>query len=831
MSDSVQNQQEGSLGAITSSNLRVWIGMGLLSLGGYLFEIEAKLQLPLLLAYVTLIVGLQIIVPVRWQRYMHVLFSVVAMVYLFGWQVALGVCLFLFILCLLYLSNWNTKVMSGMVGLMLCSLVGIRVGVYESELAVDVATVLGILLMFRVVIMMYDRSANNLKLSALEFWNYLLIMPNLLIVIFPIIDTKMFSRSYKANTLALEKGFLWVARGLYYLLLYRMIYYYMLPDQSEVSDAFGFVWYCVLSYLLVYRLIGLFYISAGLMCLFGYDLPKVFKNMFFADGFNDLWRRLNVYWKDFILKIFYLPLYFRLRGRLKNPVFILFVLIFVVNWFLHGYQWFWILGTFPIRDTDIIFWTLFGVLLGINAVVEKARKGREERSFVIQGARVGFMFMFMSLFWTFWASSSVREYQQFALAANGLSLSFVLVLCAFIVVIGLGSGLIKWIMRQKAIESRYHLIARKDQVRVIPWVVLFFVLLGLPRVKEQMVVTFGNSVGGIFEERLNSADSEKEFQGYYEELLDGNGFDDKLSVRSRNETKPSKKMGWTRLQQTGIIKSEEGLLEKSLLPNQSILFKGQQLTSNEWGQRDRSNYYSKVKSDSVVRIALIGGSVEMGAGVADGSTFENLLEDTLNQISGVQRRVEIINFAISGIHMPQHVARMRQVVDQWDVDVVMYCAHPNERSRSLRSFAKMMYQNRVSSSKYLDELRSQVLDSLGGEDVFQFYRYLRKHKEELYNWGLDEIKAASEAKDVKVIWLYVPTLGLEYVEDYDRMRAEVENRNMQVIDISMSFNNQDKKGLAIDPTDRHPNARGHYLLFQELFRRLDEVGLVEEWVD
>ena len=34
---------------------------------------------------------------------------------------------------------------------------------------------------------------------------------------------------------------------------------------------------------------------------------------FLAHSINDLWRRINIYWKDFMVKIMYFPAYFRLR--------------------------------------------------------------------------------------------------------------------------------------------------------------------------------------------------------------------------------------------------------------------------------------------------------------------------------------------------------------------------------------------------------------------------------------------------------------------------------------------------------------------------------------
>ena len=47
--------------------------------------------------------------------------------------------------------------------------------------------------------------------------------------------------------------------------------------------------------------------------LFGFNLPETHHRYFLASSFTDFWRRINIYWKDFMMKVFYYPAYFRLR--------------------------------------------------------------------------------------------------------------------------------------------------------------------------------------------------------------------------------------------------------------------------------------------------------------------------------------------------------------------------------------------------------------------------------------------------------------------------------------------------------------------------------------
>ena len=69
----------------------------------------------------------------------------------------------------------------------------------------------------------------------------------------------------------------------------------------------------VMTYLLYLRLSGQFHIAIGLIHLFGFDLPETHRKYLLASSVADFWRRINIYWKDFIAKLFYLPVFFRLR--------------------------------------------------------------------------------------------------------------------------------------------------------------------------------------------------------------------------------------------------------------------------------------------------------------------------------------------------------------------------------------------------------------------------------------------------------------------------------------------------------------------------------------
>lgn len=113
-----------------------------------------------------------------------------------------------------------------------------------------------------------------------------------------------------------------------------------------------------------------------MLSLFGFHLPETHHRYYFASSLTDYWRRINIYWKDFMRKVFYYPAYFKLRKWGATSALVGATLwVFVATWFLHAYQWFWLRGSFLLAWNDVLFWSLLALLLVLNSLYE-AKYGR-----------------------------------------------------------------------------------------------------------------------------------------------------------------------------------------------------------------------------------------------------------------------------------------------------------------------------------------------------------------------------------------------------------------------------------------------------------------------
>jgi hypothetical protein len=281
--------------------------------------------------------------------------------------------------------------------------------------------VLGAIFMFRMIVYLYDVKYSKTPPKLRDYLSYFFLLPNYYFLLFPVVDYQTFRKSYfkrDIHTVA-QLGIWRIFRGTTHLLLYRIIYQWQgsfsPPNFSVAVSVAAKVVFCYLLYL---RVSGQFHIISGILCLFGYDLPETNRRYFLAHSINDVWRRINIYWKDFMVKTVYFPAYFKFRkwGTLQAEL-LGTLLVVVVTWFLHAYQFFWLKGQFRITNNDTLFWTILGVVMLLNVWYENKHRNDPPRTGWVAQLQNGFQiaatFCFMAILWSLWSSSSVNDWLYF----------------------------------------------------------------------------------------------------------------------------------------------------------------------------------------------------------------------------------------------------------------------------------------------------------------------------------------------------------------------------------------------------------------------------------
>jgi D-alanyl-lipoteichoic acid acyltransferase DltB (MBOAT superfamily) len=214
-----------------------------------------------------------------------------------------------------------------------------------------------------------------------------------------------------------QRGIHWMLRGAVQLALYRIVIYF--NDRytlDRVNSLHALLATMVLTYLLYMRISGQYHLAVGMLLLFGYDLPETYRRYLLASSLTDFWRRANIYWKDFMLKIVYYPAFFSIRKRGFVPAQVIATLaVFAATWGLHAYQSFWLTGQWGIRWTDSIFWMALGLLFLGTMLWENRRGARRKetagwRAKALHAAGVAATFSTIAFLWFFWSAPSLDRW-------------------------------------------------------------------------------------------------------------------------------------------------------------------------------------------------------------------------------------------------------------------------------------------------------------------------------------------------------------------------------------------------------------------------------------
>ncbi len=739
---------------------------------------------------------------------------------------------------------------------------GLRAGAWEAPWATDLKPalpILGSMFLFRMVLYVHAERSDPRPAPWTQRLAYFFLLPNLLFALFPIVDYRTFQRTYYNSPAAeiYQKGIRWMLRGVFHLLLYRLIYLHFTPAATDVIDLATFVLYMVSAYALYLRVSGLFHLIIGLLCLFGFQLPETHHNYFLASGFNDLWRRINIYWKDFMMKIVYYPVFLRMRrsGATRAMVVSTFV-VFLISWWLHSLQLFWVRGTFPLTLVDAIFWILFAVFVLANSLLQ-ARGGSRSlltkrirpRAAMVHALKVTSMFTFMCAFWTFWTAGTLPAWLALVDgAASGPRGQFLWLAAGLAALVALGT---LWQLGRQWIVERSPGMADRDSFGLPPGLVSVACagVLALPLLANATPSMQDSLVASVVHPKLNDQDQAAMLRGYYEEALAGDvsgapsaqvhaaapgGLGGTRAVGTLAGQRSAKPESWGNLSSTGALVNGtlHPLILASLKPDLSVRFCDTTLKTNRWGMRDKD--YALTKPARTHRIALLGASVAMGSGVENDQVFEALVEARLNGTNSGRTydSYEILNFAVNGLTVIQQTAILEKQVAAFDVDTLMLVAHNVDEGLLPHSVLRLIKNQTQVGYPGLQRILRTIEE--GPPDGKTSPEWRSAWKQALVEWSYGSLVAACRDRGILPVYLFVrhpqsPTLrmrrrGAELIEI-----ARSKGFHVIQLDGDRIYPADQIAELRLAPWDHHPNAQAHQRIADEFHRSLleheDALGL------
>lgn len=815
--------QQGRISLVDYLVILAQLGLLLVLLRQFQIESGAFLRLAML-AFVGFAIHAWL--PLAWRLPFFALLSLAGIGLVMGlenalWLISIG--LGLIAICHLPFSF-------GVRGLLLLAAAGVlalqRAGHLPFPWSEAIWPILGAMFMFRLIVYFYDLRHEKVPASPAQALSYFFMLPNACFPLFPVVDYKTFRRNYFDDDAyrIYQVGIEWMVRGVIHLILYRIVYYYLTLAPHEVGEPAQLTQYLVSNFLLYLRVSGLFHLIIGMLCLFGFRLPETHNRFLLASSFTDFWRRINIYWKEFMQKVFYYPAVFKLRKLGTEKALVIATLyVFLMTWFLHAYQWFWLRGTMLLVIQDILFWTILGLLVVANSLYEM-KHGRSRslgkpvrtwRTTAVLVAKTYATFWFICVLWSFWTAESLSSWFAMWSALGGSYTAEVLLYPGLILaVIIIGSIPADTLRNVRASEQSERTWLRSRLATLASMMLL--IVISVEGVHSQFGREAGTFVHSLRSGQLSRLDTAKLERGYYESLLSVDRFNSQLW-----EVYMNKPTNWLDIDNANLKRFVGGFVQTELIPLFVQTTRFGTITINRFGMRDQE--YDLHPAEGTFRAAVLGASSVMGWGVGDGETFEALIEERMNREWTDDRfaRFELLNMAVPGYRPPQQMVMTDNAI-AFAPNAIFYVATGREISRAVAYMAEAV-------SKRLDVPYpglTEILDEAGiasGMDESTVLQRLTPHGRAVLAAVYAHIADQARTHDLRTVWIFLPQVreGTWQEETPETIEIAVAS-GFTVINLEEVYRGRDIEEIRLAPWDDHPNALGHRLVAERLFAGLEE---------
>jgi D-alanyl-lipoteichoic acid acyltransferase DltB (MBOAT superfamily) len=716
-----------------------------------------------------------------------------------------------------------------------------RLELVSAPWTVTIWPVLASMFMFRVALYLYALQHDEKRPTPSRTLAYFFMLPNVCFPLFPVVDYSTFRRTYydRDEWATYQTGLKWIARGLVHLIAYRFVYVHLTSDPAELRSLGELVQFLLATFLLYLRVSGQFHLITGILHLFGFRLPETHHLYFLSSSFADFWRRINIYWKDFMMKLVYYPSFFKMRRFGGNVALVMAtVVVFFATWILHSYQWFWLRGGFPIEAQDGLFWGSLGALVVVGSLREMKRsRARKLTSSSAWSASLALRtvgtFTAICVLWSLWSAESVVGWILMWDAAATVHTRDVLIL-VLLLVFGLLVGGKPW----PVTDAQDANDASKTK-RALPGITLVaLVVLGFTNLYSGFAPDAANVVATLQRSTLNSRDAALQHKGYYENL-------DNVSRQSAQlwNVRARKPADWIPLGATSAWRDRDDFLGGELVPDAHITFLGQPLTTNQWGMRDKER--AREKPDRTYRIALLGPSHAMGSGVSDQATFAHMLEERLNASpENTGTHYEVLNFGVAGYSLTEQLALLQDRVFSFQPDAIFTVDSPRLLEPVVQHLAGTIARRLdIPFRPLADAVAETGATALGKDGIpvpYETTRTLLEHvgvhtrmpwreAERRLRQSGDALIAATFAQITQLarehravpVFIALDNVGEPPAAPVPALKS-AEGAGLLVFDLFDLWRGRQEQALRIAEWDNHPNADGNRLIADRLAELIEQ---------
>lgn len=264
--------------------------------------------------------------------------------------------------------------------------------------------------------------------------------------------------------------------------------------------------------------------------------------------------------------------------------------------------------------------------------------------------------------------------------------------------------------------------------------------------------------------------------------------------------------------------------------------------------RARDYYYGPQKAPGVFRIVVIGDSFTFGGKMHFDDSFAKRLERMLN-LNTKQRKVEVLNWGISGYSTLHEVELVKDAVSQFNPDLIVVQITLNDAEvQPFRVTHK--YQNKR-GKVILSNPIFKYWTSLGYLVKRIYYttlnrEYVTYHAAAFENpasWNVfsgafQQIRQQTSSRSIPLLAVLFPMMSHPFDDRYPfhavhkKIGDEMAAQGISFVDLFADFEGRDPVRLQVEPgSDAHPNEIAHRLAADRIYTTLLNLKLLPKDVE
>ena len=257
------------------------------------------------------------------------------------------------------------------------------------------------------------------------------------------------------------------------------------------------------------------------------------------------------------------------------------------------------------------------------------------------------------------------------------------------------------------------------------------------------------------------------------------------------------------------------------IPNKEAFLYGVEFETNSFGFRSEKEFVVP-KPENITRILILGDSITVGWGVKQNESYPERLEWMLNKNSG--KRYEVINTGVGNYNTKSELATLKKYLDlEPDIVILGFYINDIEEVNYCHNTLCWVKMNLFTYAYIYDKVTILQFDTEYNYENYYLDLYKDNNLKNYFKESINTMIEITYNNSIEFIFVSIPELHelkeYPFEEANNFIEEEVlSETNITYINLLTAFENQTPEKMWVSYEDTHPNAAGHKIIAEEIYK-------------